>query len=238
MIRSALIIGSPDDQIQGVYDDMRNYRQFFESASGGCWYPSEITTLECPSSSQVKEHLAGMKRADYSIVIFAGHGYYSLARRCTMLELRKNDEIEDYALKVGAPKHTLVIDACRVVVQDKILKAAMESFAARSATPDLTASRLLFENAVRASAPGLATMYSCSLNETAGDIAGTGGRYSSSLLGASKEWAESSMRGGVLSVSDAHDRAVRPTVLHSGGRQNPVGEFPRSIPRFPFGVKA
>jgi len=237
VIRSALIIGSPDDQIQGVYDDMHNYRRFFESASGGGWHPHEITTLECPSSSQVKEHLAGMKRADYSIVIFAGHGYYSTARRCTMLELRKNDQIEDYALKVGAPKHTLVIDACRVVVQDKIMKAAMESLVARSDTSDLAGSRLLFENAVRASAAGLAAMYSCSVNETAGDIAGTGGRYSSSLLGASEEWAKSS-RGGVLSVSDAHDRAIRLTVLHSGGRQNPVGEFPRSIPRFPFAVNA
>lgn len=238
MIRSALIIGSPDDQIQGVYDDMRNYRQFFESASGGSWYPHEITTLECPSSSQVKEHLANMKRADYSIVIFAGHGYYSSARRCTMLELRKNDHIEDYALKVGSPKHTLVIDACRVVVHDKILKATMESFVSRSDTSGAAASRQQFESAVRASAFGLATMYSCSLNETAGDIAGTGGRYSSSLLETSKEWAASSPRDGVLSVSDAHDRAVGPTVLHSGGRQNPTGEFPRSIPRFPFAVKA
>lgn len=238
MIRSALIIGSPDAQIPGVYDDMRNYRRFFESPGGGGWHSREIITLECPSSSQVKEHLAGMRGADYSIVIFAGHGYYSQAHRCTMLELRKNEQIEDYALKIGAPKHTLVIDACRMVVQDQILKAAMESLVARSETPQsLAGSRLLFENAVRASAPGLATMYSCSLNETAGDIAGTGGRYSSSLLATSEEWAKS-FASGVLPVSEAHDRAVRTTVVHSGGRQNPVGEFPRSVPRFPFAVKA
>lgn len=236
MIRRALIIGSPDDQIQGVYDDMRNYRRFFESASGGGWYSHEITTLECPSSSLVKEHVASMKNADYSIVVFAGHGYYSAARRCTMLELRKNDHIEDYALKVGSPRHTLIIDACRVVVQDLVMKKAMEALVARFDTANSIGSRLMFDKAVQASAPGLATMYSCALNETAGDIAGTGGRYSSSLLAASEEWAESTY-SGVLPVSDAHERAAHGTILHSGGRQNPVGEFPRSVPRFPFAVK-
>jgi hypothetical protein len=236
MIRHALIIGSPDDQIKGVYDDMRNYRRFFESANGGGWYPHEITTLECPSSELVKQHLAAMRNADYSVVIFAGHGYYSTARRCTMLELRKADHIEDYALKVGSPKHTLIIDACRVVIRDTQLKQAMEAVVARFDTANLVGSRLMFDKAVQASAPGLATMYSCALNETAGDIPGTGGRYSSSLLAASEDWAGSTL-SGVLSVSGAHERAVPGTVLHSGGRQNPVGEFPRSVPRFPFAVK-
>jgi hypothetical protein len=237
MTRRALIIGSPDDQIKGVYDDMRNYRRFFESAAGGGWYSHEITTLESPTSAHVKECLAGMKSADYSIVIFAGHGCYSAAKRCTMLELRKGDQIEDYGLKVGSPKHTLIIDACRVITHDLIKKAALEAHVSRSVPMSIAASRLMFDKAVQASPPGLATMYGCSINETAGDIPGSGGRYSSALLAASDNWASLSY-GEVLSVSEAHDRAVPGVIQHSGGRQNPMGEFPRTVPRFPFVVKA
>jgi hypothetical protein len=95
----------------------------------------------------------------------------------------------------------------------------------------------MFEKAIHASAPGLAAMYSCSLNETAGDIPGSGGRYSSELLGGAEDW-ENSSYSGVFSVSDAHERAVHRTVQSSGNRQNPVAEFPRAVPRFPFAVKA
>lgn len=237
MTRKALIIGSPDAQIPGVYADMRNYRDFFKSPSGGGWYEHEITTLENPSASAVRECVRALQIADYSVVIFAGHGYYSAARRCTMVQLQSNIEMEEHELKIGAKKHTLIIDACRVVVDDRVLKKAMESVAILSARTSTNSSRQVFDSAIARCAPGLATMYSCALNETAGDIKDVGGRYSSSLLQVSSEWADAS-GVGVLSVSDAQERAIPLVQKQSGGRQNPTHDFPRTVPRFPFAVKA
>lgn len=237
MSRAALIIGSPDDKIKGVYDDMRNYRRFFESESGGAWYPHEITTLENPTSGRVRECLAALKKVNYSVVVFAGHGYYSAPRRCTMVELNKSESMEEHELKVGAPKHSLIIDACRVVTIDLVKKAMDSAFVVRASASNLASSRQAFDRAVQACPQGLATMYGCAINETAGDIPGSGGRYSSNLLGGADSWAKST-HTGILSVSDAHERAIPGTVKDSGGRQNPVGEFSRTLPRFPFGVKA
>jgi len=237
MTRKALIIGGPDAQIPGVYADMKNYREFFKSSAGGAWYEHEITTLENPSTSAVRECIRTLQTADYSVVIFAGHGYYSTTRRCTMIQLKSNIEMEEHELKVGARKHTLIIDACRVVVDDRILKKAMESVAILSARASTSSSRQMFDSAIDRCAPGLATMYSCALNETAGDIKDVGGRYSSSLLQVGSDWANAS-GVGVLSISDAQERAIPMVQKQSGGRQNPTHDFPRTVPRFPFAVKA
>jgi hypothetical protein len=239
MIRKALIIGGPDSQIPGVYDDMRNYRDFFKSSSGGGWYEHEITTLENPSSFQAREALKSLQNADYSIVVFAGHGYFSGAKGCTVVELKPDVEMEEHELKVGAKKHTLIIDACRVFVPAPVQKMVFDSLTTERfrAHASVSASRRLFEDILMRCAPGIAILYSCSVHETAGDIKGEGGRYSSALLKAGVAGPASSSVD-FLSISDAHERAIPYVQKQSGNRQNPKGEFPRSIPRFPFSVKA
>lgn len=241
MKRRALIIGSPDKDIPGVYDDMKNYQAFLKSFAGGAWYDQEITTLESPTTSQVNAQLESLKSADYSFLIFAGHGGYSEYKRATMLQLNSNTEISENELKVGAPKRTVVIDACRVLIDRQPLREAIAKAAlALDSLRSVDASRSLFERSVEACYPGIAVLYGCGVGESAGESQGIGGHYSYALLEIARDWENGyyTQRGAVLSVSDAHEKAVKVVSERTGNSQNPKADFPRTLPRFPLAVKA
>lgn len=238
MKRHALIIGSPDDSIKGVYDDMKNYRSFFESSVGGRWYATEITTLESPDKATVQRELDKLKSADYSVVVFAGHGEYSTVDRTTILQLNPNVKISENDLKQGAPMRTLILDACRVLTKTTLREVLAKSAIAMDSLVDTKSSRVIFDEHLEKCHPGLATMYGCALSEGAGDIPGEGGRYSSTLIRASRDWVSSSPIGRslVLTVSDVHDTAAKIVQRNSGSTQNPKSDFPRTLPRFPFAI--
>lgn len=241
MNRKALIIGSPDYKIPGVYADMENYRAYLKSFAGGAWYDREIETLESPTKSQLDAQLQLLKTADYSFLVFAGHGGYSQSRRTTLLRVNPTTDIDENELKIGAPKRTVILDACRVLISEaanlrkSLTMEALASFGYR----DPADTRRLFEQSINACYPGIAVMYGCSIGEGAGDIKDVGGRYSSTLIDEAYDWEEArqGQRNTVLTVSDAHDQATSLVSKRSGNTQNPKGEFPRTGPRFPFAVR-
>lgn len=240
MKRKGLIIGSPDKDIPGVIDDMRNYRAFFESAAGGGWFASEITTLTSPSKSEVQRELKNLTNADYSIVVFAGHGCYSKVERTTLLQLQPGVHIDEYLLKEGSPRHTLIIDACRVHVDVPLVEEIRKAVLAAERFADTSSSRAIFDDHLRKCRPDLAVMYACSVGEGAGDCAGQGGAYSATLLKQSTDWASSyaNKAARVLSISEAHEQTTPLVQRQRGGRQTPTATFPRTVPRFPFAICA
>lgn len=240
MLRKALIIGSPDNNIPGVYADMENYRAFLKSFSGGAWYDNEIVTLESPTKAQIDMQLNALKTADYSFLVFAGHGGYSPSKRATLLEINPNTQLDENELKIGAPKRTVILDSCRVLIRETVnfAEAVLRSSYAMDSYRDPASTRRFFEKSIDACPPGIAVMYGCSIGETAGDIKGVGGRYSSTLLEVVTDWGSGhGQQNTVLSVSDAHELAASIVSKRSGNSQNPIGEFPRSMPRFPLGVR-
>lgn len=238
--RKALIVGCPDNAIPGVRVDMRNYREFFKSMSGGLWYEKEITTLESPTESDLQKALDALKNADYSIVVFAGHGAYVTSKRTTMLELRANVAVDEYVLKFGAPRHTVIIDACRKPVKETLLEEFRKSVLAMDSASQPELSRYAFDSQVRKCTPDLAVMYACSIGQGAGDSALQGGTYSSALLSEARAWGSDLTNRGktVLSISEIHERAVPLVTRLRAGQQTPDAVFPRTVPRFPFATCA
>lgn len=239
MKRSALIIGSPDSSIPGVYADMENYRNFFKSFVGGAWTDDEIFTLQSPTRFRVSNALQDLKSAHYSILIFAGHGEYSTTKQSTMLYLNSQTIVEEHELKTGAAKRTIIFDACRVHAEGTLEESMVKAGVALDSYQDPTISRALFDGHVQACYPGLAVLYSCSIGQGAGDIAGVGGEYSSALMQIAGDWEASGAtpRGSVLSIDEVHETAVPLVTKRRGGDQVPIASFPRNTPRFPFAVK-
>ncbi|WP_343654149.1 caspase family protein [Paraburkholderia caribensis] len=238
--RQALIVGCPDSDIPGVRVDMKNYREFFKSMSGGLWYDNEITTLESPTQSGLQQALDSLKKADYSIVVFAGHGGYVASKKTTMLQLRANVTVDEYTLKFGAPLRTVIIDACRMPVKETLREEFRKSVIAMDSIAHPELSRFAFDNHVRKCAPGLAVMYACSVGQGAGDSAQQGGTYSSILLSEADAWGSNLANKGktVMSISEAHDRATPLVDRLRAGEQTPDAIFPRTVPRFPFAICA
>jgi hypothetical protein len=220
---------------------MENYHAYLKGFAGGAWYDREIAVLESPTKAQLDAQLLLLKAADYSLLVFAGHGGYSQNRRTTLLKINSSTDVDEDELKIGAPKRTVIIDSCRVLLREPvsfreaIVKGAMAMDSYRD--PELT--RRFFERSMEACMPGIAVMYGCSIAESAGDIKGVGGRYSSTLLELAADWEKDyqGQRNAVLSVGDAHELAASLVSKRSGNTQNPKGEFPRTVPRFPFAVR-
>ena len=89
-----LIIANPGERdaenyCEGVNQDVTRYQCFFTSIQGGAWKSDEIKTLICPEPWEVALALSELKSAEYSMVIFCGHGY-SRKNGTTMVELYKD----------------------------------------------------------------------------------------------------------------------------------------------------
>jgi len=247
--RKALIIGSPDAKIPGVKVDVENLKKFLLSPVGGLWYDSEITTLMTPQASTIRAEIGLMKRVDYSMIFFAGHGYHSNQRGNTILHINAREKMNSLELRIGAQKHSLILDCCRKREDEKrLLKSAMESMtfdSARQWTLSPAKCRRHFDQEISLCDGGIVAMNSCAVDETAGEDESSGGYYTSSLLDSANEWAKKTLLNIDLSRSYSkcstqacHETAARRVKLLSGGRQNPTFESPRAERKFPFAVVA
>jgi Caspase domain len=247
--RRALIIANPgapgrDGYLNGVEKDVDAYKTFFTSPIGGLWNDDEIVVLFQPSVAITRLETARQKHADYSVTIFTGHGYHVEDDDSTIVELSPNVDFDSVELRVGAPRHTLILDCCRVVHPTMFAEDSAESITKSTENViDPADCRRYFDEKITDCLAGLVVLFSCSIDETAADISNLGGLYSSSLLRVSQQWSrdtrvDTSKSYISLTVADAHERAERRVISRSGGRQSPVIEKPRSEPYFPFCIIA
>lgn len=247
--RKALIIGSPDEKIPGVNVDIKRLRDYFKSPVGGLWYDNEITTLVSPSASSIRAQLALLGAYDYSFVFFAGHGFHSVERNRTILHINSNETLDSLELRVGARKHSLILDCCRKAESERrILKSVVEAMTsdyAEGQTLSPEQCRSYFDIAISGCENGLVVMNACAINETAGESDTGGGYYTSSLIDSGRQWARKKLSSidlsknyATASTQDCHETAAAQVKLLSGGRQTPSYEGPRSGKKFPFAVVA
>lgn len=240
MNRRVLIISNPgeinsDNYCEGVKKDVINYIEFFRSTYGGAWYSDEIISLERPTKNELRKYLIKVDSADYSIVVFTGHGYMD---KCdTIIELRDGEEYNTRFLKKSG--RTLILDCCRkkcdylshgllMEYTSKIQKRHMDIFNARK----------YYEEQILRCGKQKLVMYSCDVDECSNDDSRTGGYYSYNLLKVARGWFED--KGDVLepmtlTMVQAHEQTKR--VLKSIiDNQNPQIEKPREMPYYPLAI--
>ena len=247
--RKALIISSPGQAgtkgyLPGVEKDVPLYTSYLQSPLGGAWTTGEISILKSPSSAQVQAAVKALGSADYSMVVFSGHGYYSANRSSTIIELTPGVDIDSLELIQGTTKRTVILDCCRVVHAELVLEKMMrKSLAMADSIPDAAQARFYYDKQISECPSGLVRLFGCSLNETAGDDAQLGGVYSHSLISSAEEWAKSGGKNTstnyyIFDVGDANESAAARVERLTGGTQHPTIQKPRSSPYFPFAVVA
>lgn len=238
MIRKALLIGAPGDDLPGVTKDIANLKDFLLSDAGGAWTNGEVDTVINPTRILVDLKLSTLCLADYSFVFFAGHGRHHIERNMTQLQLQTNVHIEvSDIIRAGASKHSVVVDACRVLHSQMAMDSLTEHMTKAASQVSISNSRQLFDSHLKKCDPGVVELYACDLKETAGEDSTQGGLYTSSLIGASKDWCARSQNGQVLSIKQAHELGSIKVKRVSNNRQNPAAVYPRSLLHFPFAVK-
>lgn len=156
----------------------------------------------------------------------------------TMVELYKDCDYDSNNFKQGAARHTVILDCCRIVYEP-VSESVSNHYELRASADHLAAlqhARDVFDDAVRRCPPGLAVLYACSLDETAGDNEETGGVYSHALRSAALRLSETLLGSETASVVRIHNNAAQAVCHETGGHQNPTITKPRSEPYFPFCV--
>ena len=247
--RRVLIIANPgavgdENYCEGVNKDVSTYKAFLQSKVGGAWKPEEITVLKCPALAEFRSGLHSLQSADYSLIVFTGHGEYSPLEDTTILELRPGIDVNSKELLDGATKRTIVLDCCRGVhVSLALDETMMKALAKADSVEDKTESREYYDKAISECPESVVTLFGCSIRELAGDDDQRGGVYSYNLIGCAETWArendvDTSESYSILSVVSAHELAKSKVIQRRGTKQNPTIEKPRSGPYFPFGVVA
>src|SRR4051812_49421070 len=171
MIRKVHIIGSPlnhnaDAFESGIDVDVNNYFNYFQSPTGGAYDVSEIKYLHNPSWLELQSHLI-LHPADYTTLVFSGHGFHSVKYNGTVLDLNSNEKVLLKGIRklINSPKKLIIVDACRTFVNDQYSNltgvgdpAAYMQFPSRLSKRE---ARFIFNKAVANSKNGTQILYSC-----------------------------------------------------------------------------
>lgn len=249
--RRALLIANPgeigqENYCRGVYVDIHNYRQFLASASGGAWNDDvEIFTLNKPTKKELALPLIKCELADYSFILFTGHGCFSEELQEPVLDLGSGETICLSDLLAPNTKRTVILDCCQKVERTELLenrniiKAAMAE--TRRREPNREKCRQVFDAQIAAASTCSVIPQSCCKDEYSTADNELGSRYATSLIVAADRWASEQATTSWLSedsysIVAAHERAAAMTSRLSAGDQNPTISKAKTGPYFPFAV--
>jgi hypothetical protein len=243
LIESSNVEGQKD--LPGARADIENWIKFLKSNIGGQWTNSEIVVFRKPYTSDIDNFLNDHKNK-YCFIAFSGHGFHNPKDNRTKILL--NDIFKEYDIgnmKPRGSKGTLLIDACRNVetpVFEQVEKLAEFSsradFSNRRMEDFYSASDIWHQNLAK-SLPGIVTMYSCDIGESADEYPKgsslSGGIYTTALMSYARYWENSAANRSCYNTKTAHDDTAS-YMKKAYPQQNPV--YSTVSCYFPFAVKA
>ena len=125
LIESSGVRGS--DDLPGARADVKNFKQYLCSDTGGAWEDDEIRILNSPSWMDVLLELWVAKDFDYVFMTFSGHGYHLRNGRSlddTVVCL-SDEDVRVRDMNPANPRCLFIIDACRKIITTEILLEGM-----------------------------------------------------------------------------------------------------------------
>lgn len=239
MKRRALIIYCNDTEsgeLDGPLQDNENFRNYLTSSLGGNWYDKEILSLPNPSSILVRAAVNKfLNGADYTFIIFTGHGFINIDDRKRQYVELSNGDIPISNLRTTAQRQMLIVDACRGFFSParELLKGFSGIFDHFTGKPN---TRKIFDNAVLRAEKGWTVLYAASRNQTALDTE-EGAAYLLSLLEVAENWGNVDKKYNILPINVTHDLAKIYLSENFDTIQVPTKNAEKRIYHFPFAVK-
>jgi hypothetical protein len=238
--RKALLIGNSQvtPNLPGVEKDLRRYTSFLISNQGGAWEQDEITISLNEDHSTISYKCDLLRDADYSFVLIAGHGRHEITSNgdeetCIWIDEDTTVPVKKYFPRVA--KGTILVDVCRNIVYlmekawgyDTLIKSLSREDGILLTRAEY---RARFDQHVINCPENRIVMFSCGMNQSAGDN-GDGGIFSNNMLRAiSKD-----NRGDIIDMYSAFSFA-RDKTLEDNYPQQPVLHAGRTRDFFPFGL--
>jgi hypothetical protein len=188
MNRKAFLIGSPffengKNYLPGVTPDIINMKRHLSSLKGGAWDSNEITLFKNPSKNELLKNIRCS--CDFAIVQYSGHGY-EYSNNGTYLDINPSEiiSLNDIHQCIDSPRIYYFIDCCRGVEYEIVTE--MRKSVSLSSSYDLNQRnyyRNKYYSIIASCELGYSIIYSCSMNESAGeDNQGRGGIFSYSYF--------------------------------------------------------
>lgn len=232
--RKALILGYPGEigdehYCEGVIHDLEGYKHYFGSIHGGAWdIDSEVFTELNITKSKLSEYSDYFKReADYSVIVFAGHGEYDTRFQQTRMQINRISSILVNDIKGWTNRQLLIMDCCRKRTQVFIKSRIQDSMTIESFSNNRDIYRSRFNELLEKSVEDTIEIYGCSIDEFSQDISNRGGLFSYQLLNSAKG-------DETLSIYKTFAKAQQIVQELSKNKQTPVIHRPRSGITFPF----
>lgn len=212
MKRKSLIIAcdnTASGPLRGPQKDYENLRTFWMKREGGLWYDKEIEYLLNPTIDTVKDKINQMD-ADYTFVVFSGHGGTNQRDGQQCVELADGDlYVGDLITK--ADRQTILIDSCRTLFCDnptvnerEYVQESLFSKASLLYTDEQV--RTIYEELVLQCETGITLLNSASENEASVDSK-QGAAYICSLLKSANIWKSQTRTLDVLRLDEVHKLA-------------------------------
>lgn len=245
MKRGAILIEASDlcgGRIPGAKQDVILLNEILISDLGGAWELNEIAILHNPSYYQIINAIAALSSVEYAFISYSGHGYHAEeldeTKVCTIENQGKPYWMPISQLLPRCPKYTLSIDCCRNVETEYVAESIERKVAAsfsQGQRPPRFKYRQLFDSQVEVAEIGGIKMYSCDLNESAGETS-RGGYFTRGLVKSAYDHEPPSNASNLfLPMSGAFDAAYT-YVETKSPQQHPQFEPGRRNKYFPFAV--
>jgi hypothetical protein len=221
-------------ELPGPHVDVARFEGFLRSAHGGAWEAGEIISLEGPQERQLNRAIGSTRGADFSMVVFAGHGG-TVENQGMFVCLGDGFVRELRAIFTHAAKQLLIVDACRSPTAGS-LAGAIKIGADTGAVEDRTyrySCRQLYETKVARAAETMVVLFSCASGENAAD-GKDGGLFSRKFLDLCQSESDSStvVRPFGMASESRDVRQMFPRVANAVNRAE-RGQHPQIWPPRP-----
>jgi hypothetical protein len=247
MKRIAIILSAPGgyddrtDRLEGIVNDIDNWKNFLSSNIGGAWEESEneIIVIEDPTPEDINDIDTFFYNNDFDFLFltFSGHGGYDEMTQKNAYYIN-NIVIPENNFLFNVDRQLTIFDACRVSEENIFgLKcfSAGDTHIIKSSVQlrekDLRKQyKKMYNDAILRLPQMEERLYSCSIDETAGDV-GYGGLFTLKLMNAVKFISRS--KKGIITTNQAFTIAKKETINARRG-QNPQCLLSRTP--FPIGI--
>lgn len=239
MTRQAILIGAVNVKpiLPGVNQDLIDIKKYLISDAGGAWKEDEIIILKDESLEIVKRTIAAAKYKDYVFITCSGHGEHRLSSLTdnTVMYLNEKDTIQINEINPQNKRHLVIVDVCRTLVKELDRQSALyESRIYNSINKSYIDYRKVFENAVMQTTEGRIVVYSCNINQTAGDD-GKGGVFTQELLKSHNNFRPNGSLYRIVDIEQAFAVAKEKT-FEKNAPQTAVINAGRRRDYFPFAI--
>lgn len=239
MTRQAILIGAANVKpiLPGVNQDLIDIKKYLKSDAGGAWNEDEIIILKDESLEIVKRTIAAAKYKDYVFITCSGHGEHRLSSLTdnTVMYLNEKDTIQINEINPQNKRHLVIVDVCRTLVREVNRQTALyESGMNHFINKSYIDYRKVFENAVMQTTEGRIVVYSCDINQTAGDD-GKGGVFTQELLKSHNNFRPNGNSYAIVNIEQAFIVAKQKT-YEKNAPQTAVINAGRRRDYFPFAI--